>query len=193
MSEFAARGLTLEVPQLDEGDFERLTLSAQLTLIERIAQGEPVNILGSSMGGYLAALYAARHPEVQRVVLLAPAFRLAERWEARLGEAAMAEWRASGSMLVFHYGDQRERKLGPQLIDDAHRYEAFPEVRQPTLIFHGEHDDIVPIGDSFAFAATRPHVEVDALDSDHELGNVLEHLTGRTLAFLNAEETSRRA
>lgn len=181
------RGLTLEVPQLDEGDFERLTLTAQLTLVERLADGDPINILGSSMGGYLAALYAARHPEVRQVVLLAPAFRLAERWEARLGPVAMAEWRRTGTMDVFHYGDQRERKLGPQLIDDAHAYEAFPDVRQPTLIFHGENDQIVPIGDSFAFAATRPHVEVDALDSDHELGNVLEHLARRSLAFLNAE------
>ena len=97
------------MPALDEGDFERLTLTAQLAIIERLADSGPINILGSSMGGYLAALYAARHPEVRRVVLLAPAFRLAERWEARLGEAAMADWRQTGSMTVFHYGEGREQ------------------------------------------------------------------------------------
>lgn len=184
MEQFAARGLKLEVPALDEGDFAGLTLTAQLALVERLAAGEPVNILGSSMGGYLAALYAARHPEVGRVVLLAPAFRLAERWEARLGAAAMAEWRRSGEMPVYHYGEQRERALRPGLIDDAHGYEGFPEVRQPTLILHGEHDDIVPVGDSLGFAEGRPHVTVEVLDSDHELGNVLPHLGLRTLAFL---------
>jgi len=184
---FAAAGCGLEVPALDEGDFEHLTLRAQLALIERLARGEPVNILGSSMGGYLAALYAARHPEVGRVVLLAPAFRLAERWEARLGVEAMAAWRRDGQMPVYHYGEQRERPLRPELIDDAHRYEGFPEVRQPTLIFHGQHDDIVPVADSLAYAESRPHVEVEVLDSDHELGNVLEHMGERALTFLSVE------
>jgi pimeloyl-ACP methyl ester carboxylesterase len=173
------------VPALDEGDFERLTLTAQMALIERLAAGDPINILGSSMGGYLAALYAARHPEVQRVVLLAPAFRMAERWEDRLGPVAMAEWRDKGSMPVFHYGEQKERFLRPALIDDAHGFEGFPEVSQPTLIFHGQQDDIVPVGDSIAFAASRPHVELQILESDHELGNVLEIIGRHTLAFLS--------
>ena len=175
------------MPSLDEGDFEHLTLTAQLALLERLAGSDPINILGSSMGGYLAALYAARHPEVRRVVLLAPAFRLADRWEARLGEAAMAEWRQTGSMPVFHYGEGRELPLSPNLIDDAHRYEAYPDVRQPTLIFHGQSDDIVPVSDSVTFTSIRPNVEIDLLDSDHELGNVLEHLSRRSLAFLNDE------
>jgi pimeloyl-ACP methyl ester carboxylesterase len=172
------------VPALDEGDFEHLTITAQLALIERLARGELVNLLGSSMGGYLAALYAARRPQVRRVVLLAPAFRLAERWEERLGTLEMAQWRSSGSMQVFHHGDQRERSLNPLLIDDAHRYEDFPDVHQPTLIFHGRNDDVVPVGDSVAFAAERPWVELDILDSDHELGNVLEPMARRTLSFL---------
>lgn len=187
MARFAQKGLTLEVPTLDEGDFSRLTLSAQLALVERLAAGEPVNLLGSSMGGYLAALYAARHPEVARVVLLAPAFRMAERWEARVGPAAMADWRASGEIQVFHYGEQRERPLWPRLIDDAHQYEGYPEVRQPTLIFHGQHDDIVPVADSLHFAESRPWVRLEVLDSDHELGNVLEFMGEQTLAFLGVE------
>ena len=187
MERFAAAGLELEVPALDEGDFERLTLTAQLAMVERLVRGEGVNILGSSMGGYLAALYAARHAEVGRVVLLAPAFCLAERWEARLGPEAMADWRRDGQMAVYHYGQQRERPLHPGLIDDAHGYEGFPDVRQPTLIFHGQHDDVVPVADSLAFAASRPHVEVEVLESDHELGNVLEHMGNRAIAFLGVE------
>ena len=31
------------------------------------------------MGGYLAALYASRHPEIDRMVLLAPAFGFGTR------------------------------------------------------------------------------------------------------------------
>jgi len=72
-------------------------------------------------------------------------------------------------------------------MDDAHGYEGFPDVRQPTLIFHGQHDDVVPVADSLAFAASRPHVEVEVLESDHELGNVLEHMGNRAVAFLGVE------
>ena len=74
-------GMPVEVPDLAAGDFEHLTLTGQLGVIERSAAAGPVSLAGSSMGGYLAALYAARHPEVLRVVLLAPAFDFARRWD----------------------------------------------------------------------------------------------------------------
>ncbi len=41
------------------------------------------------MGGYLAALYAALHPEVQSLILMAPAFSFAQTWGKRIGEDAM--------------------------------------------------------------------------------------------------------
>ena len=69
-------GYAVEIPDLAEGDFEHLTLSGQLRVIERVAAGRAVTLIGSSMGGYLAGLYASRHPEVERLVLLAPAFRI---------------------------------------------------------------------------------------------------------------------
>ena len=59
------------------------------------------------MGGYLAALYAARHPEVDKVVLMAPAFCFRRRWRETLGDAKMEEWRGSGALDVFHYGEGR--------------------------------------------------------------------------------------
>ena len=57
--------------------------------------------MGSSLGGYLAALIASRNPEVERAVLLAPAFRLAERWRARMTAEELAGWKKDG-LLVDH-------------------------------------------------------------------------------------------
>ena len=54
---FAELGMGLEVPDLAEGNFTGLTMSGQLAVVERMAAGEPVSLIGSSMGGYLAALY----------------------------------------------------------------------------------------------------------------------------------------
>src|SRR5581483_1687357 len=96
---FAALGIEIVVPALDEGDFIHLTLSGQLRVVGRVCAGaaaaEPLVLIGSSMGGYLAALYAAAHPAaVDALVLMAPAVDFARRWRERLGEHAMAEWQA---------------------------------------------------------------------------------------------------
>ena len=70
---FRRRIPSLEIPDLSAGDFEHLSITRQMVVIDELAAGGPVALVGSSMGGYLAALYAAGHPEVARLVLLAPA------------------------------------------------------------------------------------------------------------------------
>src|ERR1017187_3374539 len=180
-----AASARVDVLDLAAGDFERLTITSQLAVIERAAAaGDPVSLLGSSMGGYLAALYAARHPEVPRVALLAPAFAFARRWAEYLGAARVAQWRREGFMDFFHYGEGRERRLAYQLLDDAARYEDYPALLQPTLVFHGAHDDVVPPRSSQEFAASRPTVRLEILDSGHELRNVLDYMAPRITEFL---------
>lgn len=185
---FAARlrtaGAEVEIPDLAAGDFEHLTISGQLGVIEKAAAGRPVALIGSSMGGYLAALYAARHPETSRVVLLAPAFGFARRWSERMGADAVAAWRNTGAVEVFHYGENRHRALSSALLDDGDLYEDYPDFHQPSLIFHGEHDDVVPVQYSREFAATHPNASLEVLDSGHELLNVLDYMAPRVAAFL---------
>jgi hypothetical protein len=90
---FRELGISLEIPDLAEGNFRSLTLTAQLNVIARVCGGGSVSLIGSSMGGYLAALYGARHAEVQKLVLLAPAFSFASRWPETLGEQAIEQWK----------------------------------------------------------------------------------------------------
>jgi uncharacterized protein len=179
-----AAGARVEIPDLAAGDFEHLTMSGQLGVIEQAAAGRAVSLMGSSMGGYLAALYAARHPEVTRLVLLAPAFGFARRWPDRLGPNAVEEWRARGTMDFFHYADNRMRALSYGLLVDADKYEDFPDFRQPALIFHGAQDDVVPAEYSRQFAAAHANVKLDILESGHELLNVLEYMAERVVPFL---------
>ena len=177
-------GFAVEIPDLAAGSFEDLTITGQLDVIADAASGEPVTLIGSSMGGYLAALYAARRPETARVVLMAPAFGFARRWRERLGAAAVEEWKRIGALEVFHYGEGRTCKLGYGLLEDGKRYEDYPEVTQPCLIFHGVHDDVVPAQFSREFAAERGNVRLELMDSGHDLLNVLDEMADGVEAFL---------
>lgn len=181
-------GAEVAVPDLAEGDFEHLTITGQLAVIDRTAGTGPVDLIGSSMGGYLAAHYAATHNNVRKLVLLAPAFGFPHRWADRLGAAAVEEWKRRGIMDVFHYAEGRNRKLGYQLLLDGAQYEDDPDFRQPALIFHGKYDDTVPVTYSLDFAATHSNVHLEVLDSGHDLLNVLEYMGAKTVDFLKSSQ-----
>jgi len=173
---FKEVGVELLIPDLADGNFERLTLGGQLRVIEKLAPGDDVGLMGSSMGGYLAALYAARHTEVRKVFLMAPAFGFARRWRQMLGEEKVAEWRRTGWLPVYHYGDKMERRVAYDLLEEADQYEDYPQVFQPTVIFHGRSDDVVPYEYSEQFAARNPQTTLHIADSGHELLNVLDDM-----------------
>jgi pimeloyl-ACP methyl ester carboxylesterase len=178
-------GPRLCVPDLVGEDFYGMTLTAQLEVIGRKAGEGPVDLMGSSMGGYLAALFAAANPgKVRKVVLLAPAFDFANRWAGALGEAAVADWRATGSMAVFHYGWRRQARVGWQLFEDSLLHQPFPAVTQPVLIFHGVDDAVVPVSLSVEFARRTPGAILHQLPSDHELIDVLDFLWAEAGPFL---------
>jgi hypothetical protein len=181
---FRELGIGLEVPDLAEGDFRNLTLTAQLNVIRRACRDEAAALIGSSMGGYLAALYAARHPEVEKVVLLAPAFSFASRWPETLGEKAMEQWKRTNTLRVFHYSEGREVDLGYQLIEDSLQYEAYPNFTQPALIFQGRNDTVVPPEYAQTFAAQHPNAKLRLVDSDHDLVSVMDEMWSETEEFL---------
>jgi len=74
--------------------------------------------------------------------------------------------------------------LGWQLMEDARRYEDEPAVLQPTLIYHGVHDDVVPVQLSRQYARSRTSAELREVDSGHELLNVVDEMWTGISAFL---------
>lgn len=186
---FAGVGVPVEIPQLDEGRFEQLTISGQLGVIDRAVGGEPAVLMGSSLGGYLAALYASRHPEIERLILLAPAFQFPRRWRERYSNEDWERWQREGSTPVFHYGEGRQRRLGYQFVEDAADYEDEPDFAQPALILHGTRDDVVPATISTAYAERRPRVRLVLLESGHELTDVLDRMWVEALNFLGVPES----
>lgn len=180
----SACGVELEIPELAAQGFERLTVSGQLDGLERLGGGQPVAVIGSSMGGYLAALYAARHPEVTQVVMMAPAFGFARRWGMRIGDEAFARWKSEGFLEVHHYGEGRPAKVGYELIEDGLRYPDEPAFSQAGLILHGWNDDVVPASASIRYAGRNPRVKLQLFDAGHELTEVTESMWVQVSRFL---------
>jgi pimeloyl-ACP methyl ester carboxylesterase len=181
---FAEAGVDLEIPALEDGSFRDLTISGQLSVVERTLRSEPAHLIGSSMGGYLAVLYASRHPEVRRLVLMAPAFGFARRWAGALGEKALEEWRRRGTLDVYHYAAGGPTPLGWGLMEDALGYEDAPKLEQPALIWHGLRDDVVPVEASREFVARNEHSHLTEVASNHELTDVAERIAEDAVKFL---------
>jgi pimeloyl-ACP methyl ester carboxylesterase len=55
-------------------------------------------------------------------------------------------------------------------------YPLYPDCQVPTLIFHGTHDDLVPVGNSLQYAEEHSNARLITLDSGHELTDVLEEI-----------------
>ncbi|HME08415.1 MAG TPA: YqiA/YcfP family alpha/beta fold hydrolase [Bryobacteraceae bacterium] len=178
------RGVTLEVPDLAEGDFENLTVTRQLQVVERVCGKEAVCLMGSSLGGYLAALYAARHSEVEKLVLMAPAFSFVTRWPKALGAERFEEWKNTGFLAVPHYGTGGEQRVSYRLMEDGRFYEDYPKFFQKALIFHGKNDTVVPPGMSITFSQQHANTTLRLMDSDHELLDVQDAMWAEIQPFL---------
>jgi uncharacterized protein len=140
----AERGARLAIPDLNQPAFRDLTVTRMLGQVDGLLDQDPAVLFGSSLGGYTAALWSARHPgRVRALVLLAPAFDLAERWKRRTGPEELRRWRERGYALLDHYAWGRKEPLSIGFLDDADRYEPFPLPDAPTLVLQGLRDDVV--------------------------------------------------
>ena len=184
---FSELGINLKLPDLNQGDFSHLTLTRQLQQVEAefpqleksqisVDRGK-VGLIGSSFGGLTAAILAQQNIEVQRIILLAPAFGFLSHWLPKLGDEQLAKWQSERYLSVYHYGKNQYLPLHYQFALDMAQYRDEDLQRPvPTLIFHGKDDEVIPIQSSRDFAAPRPWVQLIELNSDHALANVLPEI-----------------
>lgn len=184
------RRLDLRVPT-----FETMLPSAMLDVTRAAiasAQPEsPVVLFGSSLGGLTAARAAASSSSVKALILLAPAFGFTARWRERLGPAALAAWRDSGWLPIDDYALRRRARLHEAFLTDAERLDrefgpAAPLPAIPTLIVHGERDDVVPIAGSVEWAQKSANVRLVRVDDDHSLTASLPIILREADALLSA-------
>jgi pimeloyl-ACP methyl ester carboxylesterase len=181
-------GIAVRCPDLNEPDFRSMTMTRMLDQLESelAAIGEPATLIGSSLGGTLAILAAARcASRVGALVLLAPAVMFGDPDHHLLPLEGVEEWKRRGEFDFFHYAYEQKRPLAYRFYEDSLKYDAFGTLfTQPTLIFQGLRDALVDPRTVEQFAAARPNVTLSLLDDDHQLVASLPRIWNDVSAFL---------
>jgi pimeloyl-ACP methyl ester carboxylesterase len=186
-------GIELRCPDLNQPDFSTLTLTRMLgQLGDELARlgGERAVLIGSSRCGTLAILAAGQlEPQVDRLVLLAPAVMFAKPGHHLLPPERIDEWRRRGTMPFFHHAFNVDRDLNVGFYEDSLRHDAFnAAIRQPALVFQGLRDASVDYRTVEAFAKTRPNVTLTLLEDDHQLIASLPRIWNDVQPFLGLTE-----
>jgi pimeloyl-ACP methyl ester carboxylesterase len=183
--ELAALGIGFGCPDLNEPDFETLTITRMIGVVRKAAADAlaPTALIGSSLGGFVA-LHAGA-PKVDRLVLLAPAVDFGGGRLTRFGGHTLEDWRRGGRVPVWHYGWNREEMTGFGLYEDALQYDAFTApATVPTLVFQGRFDEVVSPASVEGWAKDRPRVDLRMLDDDHQLSASVDVIWEETRKFL---------
>jgi len=140
-----------------EGRFEEITFAQEVDDLRaavgcvRERGGNPVGLLGSSMGGAVALLYASGDPSIEALVTLAAVGRpagIADGMEDL--KRKTQEWKDEGYQLGA------EGEPGDKFFEDARKQdvlEAARRVEAPLLVLHGGMDEVVPVEDAYAIHA----------------------------------------
>lgn len=186
-----ARGLDVDRLDLRVPSMERLDFGAMLDRT-REAIGGPEDravLIGSSLGGLTAARVAEHDRRVVAMVLMAPALHFGARWQERLGEDGWQAWMDSGWLDVHDYATGGTTRVHADFARSVlHHDVGLPYVHPPTLVIHGEHDDVVPITASRELAAVSPQVRLVEVPDGHDLLATLPEILDSIETFVLSQE-----
>jgi uncharacterized protein len=177
--QFAKIGIELQVPDLNQNDFTQLTVSRQIAQVVDLfpKDGTPITLIGSSLGGWVSTIIAQDYPQVEQLVLLAPAFDFLNHWLPKIGARQLNLWKNTYHLPIYHHALKNLSPLHYNFVVDARRYPLSQIDRVlPTLIIHGINDDVIPISASRDFRQDRHWVELLEWESDHQLTNVCDRI-----------------
>jgi len=134
-----------------QGTFADYTLcdwldNARKVLRMMIAYGPPVTLIGSSLGGWLAWMLGQEFPQVQQIVLLAPAFNMMAKRAQDIPPLRREAWERTGWMPWADDVLHRDFPLSWQWVKESqtlwdHRFDLIRPL--PTTIVHGLQDTVI--------------------------------------------------
>jgi pimeloyl-ACP methyl ester carboxylesterase len=139
-----------------EGQFTDYTLSDWImdarTVLEMLADGPPITLVGNSLGSWIAWIMAQERPLVERVVMIAPAFNMMGVRARSISEDRRHAWLTAGWMPWDDEEIHRDFPIAWKWVEESEawwkkRFDALRRVK--TAILHGLHDTVIhPTGSS---------------------------------------------
>jgi pimeloyl-ACP methyl ester carboxylesterase len=170
-----------------EGPFEQITLTTAIdqahSALELVAQKgyRRLGLMGSSFGGLVAVLVAARHTDLKALAMKCPVADFPETLRLEFGDERMAHWKQCNEIPNVAGGSQPV-PLKYHLYEDCLTYDAYKaaeSIQAPTLIIQGSCDELVPLHQSRRL--------IDAIRGDTRL----EVITGADHGFTKGEDFRR--
>jgi pimeloyl-ACP methyl ester carboxylesterase len=189
-SKFSETGRELLRPDLNAGDFRNLTISNQLAIVRNAIQSsaDKVTLIGSSLGGLIAVLAAYYNPQVDKIILMAPALDFVTRYFLSFTPEQLKTWKQRGYITLYHYQYESQRELGYNIVEDARKYQNGLPIRSlGTLIFHGIHDESVPYQVSIDYLQKNLGARLIIFNSDHGLIDQLDTMWKYLADFLKLD------
>lgn len=139
-----------------EGKFEEITYSGEAEDLNAAFsfmlqyRVKKIGILGSSMGGTAALLFAAGETRVAALVTIAAPLHPEKFTDRLLSPEEAEQWRREG--FIHYHG----RRINVSLLDDLQTInvpQAAKKIRCPVLVIHGDADETVPVEEAHELSA----------------------------------------
>ncbi|HVL49192.1 MAG TPA: alpha/beta hydrolase [Candidatus Thermoplasmatota archaeon] len=148
-----------------------------LAFVDRVSRDDPVELVGASLGGIVAAWAAARRPDrVKSLVLVStppgPQERF-ERWFSRHTPDTLPE--PDRRLMALWHGEPYWKDLArhglayfaksrPEVFAPAEDLAAY---KGPALVLQGRHDDLLEPGSLDEWQRLLPQAKTETVDGDH--------------------------
>jgi pimeloyl-ACP methyl ester carboxylesterase len=149
-------------------------------------------LFSSSFGGLISSWYACLHPsKIKKLILMAPALGFSAKWIIKLFDIPLNVWKKQGFVSVYHYRYDQKIPLKYSFLEDLLSNPP-PDIETlqipiPTLVLHGEFDEVVPLSWSQQFAEINPEATLHILNGDHQLLDQKEVMWKIVADFLNID------
>ncbi|HEY5626783.1 MAG TPA: alpha/beta fold hydrolase [Nitrospira sp.] len=167
-----------------EGTFTDYTLSDWIedarSALSMLKEGPPITIVGNSLGGWIAWMMAREFEQVNRLILIAPAFNMMGVRARSISAERRHDWHTAGWMPWDDDPLHRDWLLSWKWVEESEAYwkTSFDRLRPvKTAILHGLQDTVILPGGSSDFVeqllARDPSfpVELQMIQGDHRLSS----------------------
>jgi len=161
-------------------------------VISTLTDGPPLTIVGNSLGGWIAWLMAQEFQDIERLILVAPAFNMMGVRARSISEERRRVWLTSGWMSWDDEPAHKDWPLSWKWVEESDTYwkTSFDQLRPvKTTILHGLQDTVILPSGSSEFVeqllSRDPAfpVELHLIPGDHRLSSHEQVERFRRLVF----------